>query len=203
MRTATKEIKIYNLEDVKNNPKLKEKVLNKYADINTNYDWWDGEYDIIRNELGEYGFNDVEIEFTGFYSQGDGGSFTCKTIDFVKWMEKKSYNRNYYRLITLIEKRLITIEGEIKRDRNTHYVHWNTTSLYTNMFIDSNKNHPNIESILEELESDIIEFMIAKNKEIYKNLENVYNDITSEDAIMDTLEYNDYEFTEDGKIYRE
>ena len=36
---------------------------------------------------------------------------------------------------------------------------------------------------------------------IYKQLENEYAYQTSEDAILETIKANDYEFTSDGKLF--
>lgn len=51
------------------------------------YEWWDHVYDEWKAELEDMGFDDVDINFTGFYSQGDGASFTAKSFDFMKWAE--------------------------------------------------------------------------------------------------------------------
>jgi hypothetical protein len=39
------------------------------------------------------------------------------------------------------------------------------------------------------------------NRKIYKDLNAEYDYLESDEAVMETLEANEYEFTEDGRIY--
>jgi hypothetical protein len=39
-------------------------------------------------------------------------------------------------------------------------------------------------------------------REIYRALETEYDYLTSEEAIIETIEANEYEFTEDGELYQ-
>lgn len=50
----------------------------------TDHNWWDGVYDNWTEALRSIGFDDVEISFSGFWSQGDGASFVSKSIDTAK-----------------------------------------------------------------------------------------------------------------------
>lgn len=50
----------------------------------TDHDWWEFIYGEWKNALELIGFSDAEISFRGFWSQGDGASFTCKRVDLEK-----------------------------------------------------------------------------------------------------------------------
>ena len=65
---------------------IQKKVLEEYRDWTTDHDWWDYIYENWIEKLGGLGFNDVEISFSGFWSQGDGASFTAKSIDVAKYI---------------------------------------------------------------------------------------------------------------------
>lgn len=201
MRIATKEITLYSVSDLKENPIVLKNVLDKQSHINVENDFW--YEDIIYNhtqKLKSLGFNEVEIAFSGFNSQGDGASFTCNSIDFKKWLSENNTNNNK-RLLSLLNKDLIELDGNIKRDRYTHYCHWNTTTLYLSDSVFGERgSYPNIESAIEQLDKEITNFMQNYNKEIYNELGSVYYDQISEKAIFETLEANYYEFTEDGNI---
>ena len=58
------------------------------VDTHTPDDWCESLIEDAVNELAEHGFEDAEIAFTGFYSQGDGASFTCKRIDVPLFLKK-------------------------------------------------------------------------------------------------------------------
>jgi hypothetical protein len=47
------------------------------ADANTDHDWWDCTVETWKQALAQIGFLDADIQFTGFWSQGDGASFTA------------------------------------------------------------------------------------------------------------------------------
>ena len=50
--------------------------------------WFESLIEDSVNELAEHGFEDAEIAFSGFWSQGDGASFTCKRIDVPLFLKK-------------------------------------------------------------------------------------------------------------------
>ena len=201
MKTETKEITLYNVSDLKENPIVLQNVLDKQMDINVDtYIWYE---DIIYThiqKLKAVGFNDVEIAFRGFSSQGDGASFICESIDFKKWLSENSTNNNK-RLLFLLNNGLIEITGYIKRDRNTCYCHWNTTTLHLDYNIFGEREYLNISALIEQLDKDITEYMQNCSKEIYVELDDAYYELISEKAILETLEANEYEFTADGNIY--
>lgn len=53
-----------------------ERAFEWCAQVNTDHDWWNCTVDTYKQALAEIGFNDADITFSGFYSQGDGASFT-------------------------------------------------------------------------------------------------------------------------------
>jgi len=64
-------------------PEQQQKVIEKYHDINE--DTWEFSYEDLEREfitkLESMGYSDIKIQYTGFYSQGDGASFTAKHGD--------------------------------------------------------------------------------------------------------------------------
>lgn len=53
----------------------RETLIEKYHDINVDFDWWDFTYDDFRERLERAGIRVGQIEFSGFSSQGDGARF--------------------------------------------------------------------------------------------------------------------------------
>lgn len=56
--------------------------------ITTLSSWYEHIIESQVNVLLEHGFEDAEIQFSGFYSQGDGASFTCKRINIPLFLRK-------------------------------------------------------------------------------------------------------------------
>lgn len=50
------------------------------------WDWWEDTYHTWEDALAQIGFTDAQISFSGFSSQGDGASFTCKRVDMEKFI---------------------------------------------------------------------------------------------------------------------
>lgn len=198
MHTMIKKYNIYNYQDILNNEDLKQKVLEKYGDINVNFDGW---YNFIIAEwtekLEQLGFIDPLICFTGFYSQGDGASFTAD-ID-IKLAAQKS------ELFTVREINLLytlwnygLIEAGIKRI-TYHYCHENTTALecYDGQLKIS---WTHIQKVVNKLWKYLEKIRYNLSKEIFKDLETEYNYLTDETTILETLKINEYEFYENGSI---
>lgn len=51
-------------------------------------DWHDDLIQVFEDELQESGFNQSTISYSGFWSQGDGASFTCDDIDIQLFISK-------------------------------------------------------------------------------------------------------------------
>lgn len=191
--------------------KTQQKILDKYRNINVEFDdWYEWEfenwatklaergYDIVEEKTNKNGkkYKDYQIAFSGFWSQGDGASFTG-TVDIIKWLEYTK-NSRYSRILKLLKSGSIQHSASIKRDRWHHYSHWNTTSIYHDWYM--NGDHPRIEALIEDIEEELLKDHQELNREIYKELQEDYEEQTSDEAVKDTLEANQYEFDETGKI---
>ena len=196
MRIETEKFEVYSFKDLKSNKELKEKVLQNLSDINTDYEWYDFIYDDAKT-IGNYmGIEIGKIWFSGFYSQGDGAcfeghySFAKNSINNIKGYapKDKELHRIVKELQELQKKHFYQLTATIKH--RGHYYHSNCTDIQ--VYKDGNYFDS------EELETLLRDFM----EWIYEQLENEYDYATSEEAILETIEANDYEFTGDGKIYR-
>ena len=56
--------------------------------------WSEPVLDAWKTELEDMGFYEPEIAYSGFGSQGDGASFTCKSFDFDKWAAWWAYAKS-------------------------------------------------------------------------------------------------------------
>lgn len=63
----------------------KETARQEYRENGLDYNWWEHIYEEWTTELEEMGFDGIEISYNGFWSQGDGASFTAESFDFMKW----------------------------------------------------------------------------------------------------------------------
>ncbi len=130
-------ITVYKYDELQG--RAKEKAAEKLREWATDHEWWDGVYDLAKEDGEQRGFEIDDIRFSGFWSQGDGASWTG-TVDvkqFIEYMldqpegtpEHRWIDADRHRYLCLIE---LMKDGWVKRivsvTRNGyHYVHEQTT----------------------------------------------------------------------------
>jgi hypothetical protein len=194
MRIETIQIKIAKFNEL--NEEQKNKVLEKYHDINVDNDYWyEGVKDDFHSILELLGFSVNNSFFTGFWSQGDGASFEA----FFKIPENKKELKN--RLKKLKEYAPKYLSKELEND---------FLSLDFKEWLKDGENHIEIiqrgnyyhEYTMQCDHDALLEFSRNLAAKYYKDLESQYNYLTSSEAIIETIENNDYEFNLDTlKIY--
>lgn len=208
MRTVTKAMDIYSIEDVKNNEELKELVVVKNRDINVDNNYWFE--DILedwKEQLRDYGFSEPEIRFSGFCMQGDGASFTSQAVYLDLYLDAlghELYSDRQIKLFLDLIRNYDVVEFGVER-RDKHYVHEYTTKVWYDDYLYQFNRCPRLQQFLTKFIEDLRTHMQDKieelNRKIYKDLDTAYAYLTSDSKVMETLEANDYEFTEDGGIY--
>ena len=204
-------------------------IIEKHRHINVHHDWWEFVYEDWQEKLKEMGYSvtsdrvvdekkydpekkrylptgnkktvtDININFSGFWAQGDGASFTG-TVDVLKWL-KYDNNPKYARIIKLLENnRTSELDYGAVITRHGHYYHERSTSLNLTWYPDKVYDMPNLKSLLHSIEQDIDADIIDLSIDIYRDLEQEYEHLTSDEQVKDTLEANEYEMDCTGKIY--
>lgn len=209
MRIVTKETKVYSIDDVLNMPELKEKVFENYRDFNVDFpDWDDFVLENWKNKLESYGFFSPEINYRGFGSQGDGASFTCYDVDILVFVEKFrddiDLTENQKKLLLALAKKYYIFEFEVKRMPSLYY-HENTVFVervdWLHDFIKYKRLYTFLESSAVKIKNAIAKKVVNLSCEIYSEIENEYEYLKSEESVFESLRLNEYEFTEDGKIF--
>ena len=200
MEKITKTYDVYKYDGL--SKEAQQKVIEDNHDINTDYEWFESDFECMIEELTKKGFDDAEIFFSGFYSQGDGACFTAN-LNVEKIMK-------YFKLATkytdLLKK--YVIPGNVKAD-NHHYCHSNV--MYLDIELDAIVDIKRLSIAQQDALSDVEEelriklFEIAKNEadKIYATLQKTYEHLTSEDVIIETIKENEYVFLKDGKRFNE
>jgi hypothetical protein len=151
--------------------------------------WDDQVIDDINDEADLLGIHDFNFRYTGFWSQGDGASFTgILSAELITSILKKHFNEN---LSFNPEELHVSIE----RKSYPHYVHDKT--VYAAIEI-------NEEDISDE-DLDLIENLIEDWKDNlcqkwYTKLERHYDSLSTEAHIVEIYEDLDAIFLENGRI---
>lgn len=197
MQTVTTTVKVYDFTEL--SKEAQARVIEDNRDIHVNsWGYWYSE--IIREweeKLGALGYENVDIQFSGFYSQGDGASFTADSLDMRKFLTGK-----YAPLVKYLDEREDAIIGSVNRF-SSHYVHCNTVKANLSEWWTKTDMTPEHVKLLAELEESITEDVRDMSKQIYKELETEYGMLTSDGAIIEyfTENYDAYQFLADGTPY--
>jgi hypothetical protein len=176
MRTI--EIQAYKFNEL--DEQTKQKVIEDNIHINVEFDWWDCTYETLREcgikvnsfDIGRR--QECEIEFLE-----EGYSVARNIVDtFGEAMEIVKDAKNF------IKDRDILVKKYGEGNDIDGY------SVKEELYDEFDEE----ESILED------EFKRELSVEILHWLRDEYEHLTSEEAIVETIEANEYEFTEEGKL---
>ena len=198
------EEKTYSFEEL--SPEAQAKAIEANRDINVDdRDWHETVIDECKEDLEADGFRNVEIGFTGFWSQGDGASFTGWVHSDSMW---RFVNEVLGFKLPAVVLDCLTIQVERNQSR---YYHENSVDVE----VDYDSTEDVIEDfpfgmevpftyrlseIVEEVDKKASEWAKSRCREIYNKLEEEYESQQEDEAVKDTLLANDYEYDEDGNI---
>jgi hypothetical protein len=161
------------------------------------HDWWEFVYEDWKEKLGALGFEDVEINFSGFWNQGDGASFTA-SVDLEKWIKAGKQGNQYRLTLNAIGRGDVDSTVGIKRT-SSHYYHYSTVSCESiQSYADLS---PILEGQLEAIAEGITEHVRDLSKEIYRDLEAEYEGLTSEDYIAEECKEMQWLFLASGRLH--
>lgn len=200
---------------------LKDAAIKCHQDINVDYhDWADHVLDQWKEKLESLGYSDPDIEYSGFWSQGDGASFTSTQVplpstdpDVIQaWDQLTGAAALIGEHIT--EDIADLAYGSVKRGHSRYY-HENTVS------VEWEWNDPPYGRYGSRVEPECLApFTLALSeaviayfdnledvvrdlcRDIYSDLEKEYEYQTSDEAVAESLEANEIEFEvdEEGEL---
>lgn len=165
---------------------------------------------VIENEtedLEASGLENVEIAFTGFWSQGDGASFTARVNDIPAFIKTIGVTDEILpKVLAAFEE---VYEMRIVRT-DSRYFHENTVRFEIEEMDDTElilmspfgigDITVDLDETLEEIElvKEASEWVKSKCKEIYRKLEKAYSEEFSEEAAEEWVDSIGMEFDEEG-----
>lgn len=147
--------------------------------------------EIYKDGLKAKGFENAEIRYSGFGSQGDGASFTCDcNLDKLNNAYKLGLKSSI--VIAISEYCLIDITTNSSR-----YCHEKTMTYD----VYPERRAFMLHKKANEAAEQILEIARSEARQIYKSLESEYDYQNSDEAIIEYCKANNVEFLESGKIY--
>ena len=196
------------------------KALDWLREGATDHDWWDYVYDAWKTALAQVGLLDADLAFSGFWSQGDGASFSSRVDvatfakflaappegkdciegdpeDFRPWLVNKvgglAARPEFRRLVGAAD----YIDAKVERG-TSRYSHENTCSFYAVL---ERRTAPKVDALTLQFQQAGEEFRLAASRALYRDLEAEYDYLTSDEALAEHAAANEYTFTEGGKRF--
>ena len=186
---------------------LKDKILDEHRHWNTEHiDWWDSVYEQFKHDMDAIGIQVERMYFSGFWSQGDGACFEGCVCDWELFLKSVGYTD------AALIKHAASYFG-LRVTHFGHYYHENCTSFGSDIplprhdededFIDDYSPHErgSLQEAVwlallngysgESFEREFTEAFKDHMRDLYKRLEEEYDYLTSDEAILDSLEAND------------
>jgi hypothetical protein len=179
-------------------------LIEKYRDINTDYEWWDCTKEDFKADMAKKHITVRDVNFTGFWSQGDGASFTGYVSDNKLFLQTHGLSETYP-----VVSRLMQHGGgfsiAIERNSNYHYVHENTVYAevsYTDGFchvLDSDEFRDliieqwdkDLQAEYDRLAEEVTTIIRGYCKDLYRQLEEEYEYLTSDEAVWEAIQANE------------
>ena len=196
MRIAIKKTKVYKFSEL--SASAQQNAIGKFRENNLDDDWYDSVYEDAMTIGALMGIDIDKIYFSGFSLQGDGACFEgnyhyqkggTKAIKDYAPLDTKLHiiaeslqalqSKNFYRLTATIK-------------HSGYYYH----SGCTDIDVSNGDNWAN-----DETEKELKDILRSFMNWIYHKLEEDYTYLQSDEVIKESIEADEYEFTEDGKFY--
>jgi len=187
----------------------KDEILDKHRHWNVeHFEWWDGVYDCFKRDMEIIGIEVDRMYFSGFSSQGDGACFEGRVGDWPKFLESVGYTCP---ALTA----LAAASWGFSVKHSGHYYHANCTHFSADMVGPNDYSESEIDQFIytyspystdiqnaafvavlqgydcNKLHDEFEEAFKGHMRKLYAQLEEEYDHLTSDEAILESLEAND------------
>lgn len=180
----TKLIRLFKIDEL--SPEVREEVVNKHRDMNVHDEWWDFILEGFCERLHEDGINlsakDISFDF---------GRYRKIAIE-----KAEVHDRRAKLLFKVLDKKLKAKILNRALDDEVPYIYLiiKKNAVETAEYDEDKLS----EDEVEEIEGAVNCYLDEKTKELLKKLEEHYDYLISDEAIIETMRSNEWEFTEGG-----
>jgi len=176
--------------------------------------WYEYTFDTWKSALDQIGFENAAIQFSGFWSQGDGASFTAdidveklaaflstdiaptdciEGDDYRPWIVRVCGKPTNYRYAYFTD---IGLYGKVER---TSHQDSHENTCRASIEYQEPREHAALEAVVGEFEKDAENLRYKLCRAIYADLEAGYEYLTGEESLRELAEANEYMFRIDGR----
>jgi hypothetical protein len=205
---------VYHLNELPE--RAKDRARSWYREGGFDHDWYDAVYEDFQRIAEILGIHlntrtvrlvrggtreDPCIWFTGFWSQGDGASWTgiyayrkSSAAELRAYApQDQTLHRIAARLQAAQQKNFYQLRAEVTHRGNYYHAY--------SMDIAVTRDGPSSQEIARDAEAIIIDALRDLANWLYRELEQEYDELNSDEAVDETLIANGYTFTEEGRWF--
>lgn len=192
MREITNRVYLFN----ELSEEAKAKAIADNFEINVDYDWYDTILFDFIDDCKKIGIsvNYKDISFSGFYSQGDGASFVGEVHNVPMFLQ----NLGAYIPKDIAECIYICF---VRTSHSSCHEYTCKTEFEAGFDECMTDAEPVYSDMLKVINKRAEQLRLDLCKKLYNDLEQMYEDLTSDEGIASTLIANEYEFYENGERY--
>lgn len=184
----------------------KDELIEKYRHINVDHDWWDWVYEDFKSQMQEVGIEVDDMNFMGFWSQGDHATFSCSMRYSVsKFIESHNLHERY----DAIYKMSLNGGVSITKAQDKYSIVEVETWMHHDVCEDETMNgfyqqqyEEEVEATYTQFDKDVIKIMEEYEHDLYRQLEREYDSLTSDEVVWESIQANDLDEEWDEFINR-
>lgn len=178
-------------------PYIPKELIEKYRDINVEHRWWDYVEDDFTDRMDALGIEVKRILFSGFWSQGDGACFEGRISDWGKYLSSLGYD-------SPILHDLGKYNWTLSWKQDGRYCHEHSVLFHDGVYIEEEFNPHNEDDLRHDvwnayidqynftnIYAEMLENLRGHMKMLYRELEEEYNSLTSDEAVCESIIAND------------
>ena len=211
---VSKTITLYSFEELSTT--IQDNIINAY--VQDLPGWWsDDVEERIRNEAKSLGINNFDFSWSGFWSQGDGLSFTG-SLDFKSWLfilTERLSTEQFFKLCGKTSQEIVQLQEDNRVEWggccieriNYQYCHENTVRISepdSNLGWDERRGYPSDNHVMEIFGQNVQRQLRDWKNELcnrwYTELQNAYETVTKKDNIIKDIISKELLFTSSGAI---
>ncbi len=199
----TKEINVYEFDELSD--KIQEKVIQRFVEQEFEYMNLDFFEEFAKDYIEEKGFEDIEIQYSLSYSQGDGFSFEGTSSNNVKFL-RENFGEKFVILATsyYVDDLVISVNRSSHQSVHSNSVYFDISINYISDdgsdYTAYDKEISKLSELVSELEDKGAYFLEDICKKLEKDGYSEIEQMTSEETIKENIEVNEYEFDIEGNL---
>lgn len=210
-RTAVKHTEVFRFSELRD--AAKQRACQWYREHGMHHTWWEFVYEDAKTVFALCGIEIESIQFTGFWSQGDGacfaGTWRADRVQPGKVQEHAPEDAELHRIAAEFERIaaahptmsfVVKHTGRYCHEYETEFEFEDDEDPYHDVVYGS-AEFDTIGAHLAGVEKELKEAARSAMRWIYDTLEAEYEYQVSEEAVGEAAGLNGWEFTEDGDIY--